>query len=390
MLRRRAKDLEVGRRAFVMDGFGATKNAYLPEMPVPVAGPDELMVRMAVAGVNPVDYKEVQGFLTGYYPETVDQWIIGHDGAGIVKSVGPNVTGFAPGDRVMFLPNRQSGRQSGTFAAYALVDCRFAAPAPDSMSLLEASTIPVAAATSHQGLFREDVGKALTGQPVLIHGADGGLGSFAVSMCRNADLQIRPTCRAANASHLRALGAHCGIDYQPENVAAATWAESKVTGREQQMGTIAEAPRVEYVETEIKYLYDAPVQNPRRWLKYWTYDKTRSKLRLDRCGAGWFRRAVARLDRGECDCRSRGRQPSWGGLRSGVAGVRPAPPVTPARPLPVQTRHPPWRTAVVARPSGLALRQLLPRLTADCPSASSARGRRIARQAHRDHLRNRP
>ena len=207
-------------RALVMREFGDIGTASFADMPVPVAGPDDLVVRMAGAGVNPTDYKEMQGCLTGFYPPYVGAWIPGHDGAGIVEQVGSSVTEFAVGDRVVFLSDRAPARQSGTFAEFALVNRRMASLAPSSISLVEASTIPVAAATSYQGLFRADIGAAASGQTVLVHGAAGGLGSFAVSLCAGAGLGVAATCRTANRAYVRELGAEVAIDYTRSDVAS--------------------------------------------------------------------------------------------------------------------------------------------------------------------------
>lgn len=213
-------------RALLMNGFGTTGEARIGDMPMPAGGPDLIVVKMAGAGVNPTDYKEVQGHLTGYYPAYKGPWIPGHDGAGVVEAVGGNVRQLSVGDRVMFISNRDTGLQSGTFTEYAVVDGKHAALAPGSISLLEASTIPVAAATSHQALFLDSVGAAKQGQSVLIHGAAGGLGSFAVALCAAEGILAAATCREANASYARDLGAELVIDYQNEDIAAATRAWS--------------------------------------------------------------------------------------------------------------------------------------------------------------------
>lgn len=209
-------------RALVMEGFGATEAAAIREMPMPVAGPDQVVVRMAGAGVNPTDFKEIQGYLGVFYPPYEGPWIPGHDGAGIVEAAGSEARDFSPGDRVLFLSNREAGLQSGTFAEYAVVAARLVARAPKSISLLEASTIPVAAGTAHQALFFEHVGAAGSGQSALIHGGSCGLGSFAVALCADAGIGAAATCRDANAAYVKALGADVTIDYRSGNIVEAT------------------------------------------------------------------------------------------------------------------------------------------------------------------------
>jgi len=130
------------------------------------------------------------------------------------------VVGFEPGDRVVLMSDRRGG-QSGTFAEYVRVSEKLAAKAPASISLSETASIPVAGLTAYQALFRDDMGRAKAGQSLLIHGASGGLGSFATCFARAAGLRIAATGRAANEEYLRQIGAEHTIDYTEGHIPAA-------------------------------------------------------------------------------------------------------------------------------------------------------------------------
>lgn len=205
-----------------MEGFGPSSHGRLAELPQPPCLANDLFVRMAGASVNPADWKEMEGKLTAFYPTYPARWVPGHDGAGIVEAIGDNVEGFAAGDRVVLMAARHIGPHSGTLAEYVRVDQAFAAKAPLSINLSASASIPTAGVTAYQALFRPDVGAATAGQFILIHGASGGLGGFAVTLASAAGLRVAATCRAANADYVRELGAEVAIDYTAGDVIAAT------------------------------------------------------------------------------------------------------------------------------------------------------------------------
>lgn len=207
-------------RAFVMQGFGESHRAAPGTLPKPHCRGDDLLVRVAAAGVNPTDWKEMEGNLVSFYPPYEPRWAPGFDGAGIVEEVGAEVKGFKPGDRVMLMSDRRGG-QCGTFAEYVRVSEKLAAKAPASISLTESASIPIAGLTAYQALFRDDMGAAKHGGLLLIHGASGGLGSFATCFAHAAGMRVAATGRAANAAYLRDIGADHVIDYTVGAVAAA-------------------------------------------------------------------------------------------------------------------------------------------------------------------------
>lgn len=207
-------------RAFVMEGFGASDRAAPGSLPRPQCRPGDLLVRVAAAGVNPTDWKEMEGNLVRFYPPYAPRWAPGFDGAGIVEELGAGVEGFGRGDRVMLMSDRRGG-QCGTFAEYVRVSEKLAAKAPESISLSAASSIPIAGLTAYQALFREDMGALKGGQSLLIHGASGGLGSFATGFAHATGARVAATCRAANAAYVREIGAELAIDYTQGDIVAA-------------------------------------------------------------------------------------------------------------------------------------------------------------------------
>jgi NADPH:quinone reductase len=206
-------------RAFVMEGFGTSGQAASGSLPKPTCRPGDLLVRIASAGVNPTDWKEMEGNLVKFYPPYPVRWAPGFDAAGLVEEVGEGVEDFKPGDRVMLMSDRRGG-QCGTFAEYVRVSEKLAGKAPESISLSDAGSIPIAGLTAYQALFREDMGALKDGQKVLIHGAAGGLGSFATGFASAVGAHVAGTCRAANAGYVREIGAELAIDYTQGQIAA--------------------------------------------------------------------------------------------------------------------------------------------------------------------------
>jgi NADPH:quinone reductase len=205
-------------RALVMEGFGAPSAARPGEMPKPDIGPADLLVRIGAATLNPVDWKEVAGFMQSFYPPYPPRWIPGFDGAGVVEAVGSEVTQFSPGDHVLVRPDRTAGH--GTLAEYARVPQDRAAKVPTGLDHAQTACMATAGRTAYQALFRADVCALQAGQSVLIEGAAGGVGSYAVSFASAAEIKTLATCRDTNMQYVRSLGADLVIDYKNSNVVA--------------------------------------------------------------------------------------------------------------------------------------------------------------------------
>lgn len=186
--------------------FGGPEVIDLDDLPRPVPESDQVLVRVAAAGVGPWDA------LIREHKSAVDvplPLILGSDFSGIVESVGRDVHSFKPGDAVFGATNPQF---IGAYAEYALASASMIAARPASLSFIEAASTPVVAVTAWQMLF--DYANAQAGQSVLVHGAAGNVGAYAVQLARQAGLRIFATASSADASFVKSLGVETVIDYR--------------------------------------------------------------------------------------------------------------------------------------------------------------------------------
>jgi NADPH2:quinone reductase len=202
-------------RAMVVPAFGGPERLEERELPRPVAGPGELLVRVVAASPNPVDAKvRANGGWAGVTPPAV----LGYDASGVVEEVGAGVTAFRPGDAVFYLTEIH-GAHAGTFAEYHVVPARYAAPKPAALSHVEAAAVPLAGGTAWEAVVRRLALRA--GETILVHGGAGGVGSFAVQIARAAGARVIATAGPDNQDTLRALGAEVAVDYRAADVNAA-------------------------------------------------------------------------------------------------------------------------------------------------------------------------
>ncbi|MFE1876872.1 NAD(P)-dependent alcohol dehydrogenase [Streptomyces sp. NPDC059496] len=199
-------------KAMVQDAYGSPEVLRIEEMDRPVPGPGEVLVRVHAAGVDqgvwhlmaglPYAVRAVSGLRR---PRTR---VRGLDVAGVVEAVGPDVTRFREGDEVY-------GNCAGSFAEYARAKEKTLAPKPASLSFEQAATVPVSACTA-LGAVR-DSGRVKAGQSVLILGASGGVGSFAVQVAKAYGAHVTGVCSAAKADLVRSLGADEVLDYTQQD-----------------------------------------------------------------------------------------------------------------------------------------------------------------------------
>lgn len=208
-------------RAVVMSGFGPPSRLQVAEMGPPVCEPDDLLIKVVAAGVNPVDWKECEGHLVPFYGEYPEHWVPGYDAAGIVHAAGERVRGFSVGDRVVAFSDRRGNGHNGTFAEYLRVWSNAVSLVPAAVGLDVAAAIPTAGLTAYQALFRPHKGNLKPGEPVLIHGASGGVGSFAVQFARARGLRVAATCSSRNLGYVQSLGAEIALDYGRGAIVAA-------------------------------------------------------------------------------------------------------------------------------------------------------------------------
>ncbi|HVZ66573.1 MAG TPA: NADP-dependent oxidoreductase [Lacunisphaera sp.] len=195
--------------AIVIRSFGGPEVLEPAEVPRPEVRDGEVLIRVRAAGVNPVDYK----IRSGHFAKSDVKLpaVLGRDVAGTVAAVGPNVTGFRPGDEVFaFL-----GSHSGGYAEYAVARESEIAAKPASLDFVHAAAVPLAATTAWQALF--DHGHLEPGQRVLIHGAAGGVGHFAVQFAKAKGANVVATCGPQDVDLVCNLGADEVIDYHRDN-----------------------------------------------------------------------------------------------------------------------------------------------------------------------------
>ncbi len=186
--------------------FGPPSVIVIDEVPRPTPGRGEVLVRVKAAGVGPWDALIREGKSV---VETPLPLIPGSDLAGVVEKAGEDVATFQPGDEIYGVTNKDF---CGAYAEYALASAGMIARKPRGLSFVEAASVPVVAVTAWQMLF--DYAKATAGQSVLIHGAGGSVGAYAVQLASQAGLYVYATASADDAAYVRGLGAMTVLDYK--------------------------------------------------------------------------------------------------------------------------------------------------------------------------------
>ncbi len=196
-------------KAILLRNFGDANALEYTDVPTPAPGPGETLIRVAAASVNPVDYKIRNG---GYKKANIKlPLILGRDVSGVVAAVGTGVTHVKVGDEVYaFL-----GSKSGGYAEFAVAAPNEVAKKPTTVGHIHAAAVPLAATTAWQALF--DQGEFQPGQRVLIHGASGGVGHFAVQFAKVHNAIVIATASNANTAFVKSLGADEVIEYQREH-----------------------------------------------------------------------------------------------------------------------------------------------------------------------------
>jgi len=205
-------------KAVVYDNFGPPKVLRIEEINKPVPNDNQVLVRVRAASANPLDWHFMEG--TPYIARPLAFGLLrpaekqlGVDFAGTIEAVGKNVTQFKPGDDVF-------GAKTGAFAEYLCVSADRVVLKPANLTFEQAATVPVAAITALQGL--RDKGKIQPGQKVLINGASGGVGTFAVQIAKSFGANVTGVCSTRNVEMVRSLGADQVIDYTNEDFTKGT------------------------------------------------------------------------------------------------------------------------------------------------------------------------
>lgn len=196
-------------RAVRIHRFGPPNVIVIDKMPCPAPKEGELIVRVAAAGVGPWDALIREGKSAVQLSLPI---ILGSDLAGIVDSVGTGVIQFKPGDEVFGVTNKQF---CGAYAEYAVASAQMVAGKPGSLSFVEAASVPVVAVTAYQMLF--DYAQMKAGQTVLIHGAAGNVGAYAVQLAKQVELRVFATAGPADVEYVHGLGAEIVVNYKTTN-----------------------------------------------------------------------------------------------------------------------------------------------------------------------------
>ncbi|MER6352201.1 NAD(P)-dependent alcohol dehydrogenase [Streptomyces sp. NPDC001634] len=200
-------------KAVVQDRYGSPDVLEVRDVEQPVAGEGEVLVQVRAASVNAYDWHFMRGDPYLFARPAIGfraprAKIRGRDFAGVVETVGKGVTGLQPGDEVF-------GEVDGTFAEYVSVPESQIERKPASLTFEQAAAVPLAGNTALMGL--RDKGRVQPGQRVVINGASGGVGSFAVQIAKALGAEVTAVCSARNAEFVRTLGADHVVDYARED-----------------------------------------------------------------------------------------------------------------------------------------------------------------------------
>jgi NADPH:quinone reductase-like Zn-dependent oxidoreductase len=213
----RQEPIETGEphmKAVVYTNYGSPDVLEIRDVKKPVPNDDQILIKVRAAAVNPLDWHFMEG--TPYVMRAMGVGLrkpkdprLGVDYAGQVEAVGKNVTQFKPGDEVF-------GGKTGAFAEYVCARAdRAIALKPANITFEQAASVPIAAITALQAL--RDKGKVHAGQKVLINGASGGVGTFAVQIAKSFGADVTGVCSTRNLDLVRSLGADHVIDYTKED-----------------------------------------------------------------------------------------------------------------------------------------------------------------------------
>ncbi|HEY0506589.1 MAG TPA: NAD(P)-dependent alcohol dehydrogenase [Blastococcus sp.] len=200
-------------KAIMQETYGSPEALQFGTVDEPAIGDGDVLVRVVAAGVDQGVWHLVTGLprairLAGFGVRKPKNPVPGMDVAGVVTAVGPGVTRFGPGDEVF-------GSGTSTYAEYAKASEKHLVRKPSNVSFIEAAAVPISALAALQGLRK---GKVRSGQRVLVIGAGGGVGSYAVQLAVDAGADVTGICSTAKMDLVRSLGADDVLDYTREQI----------------------------------------------------------------------------------------------------------------------------------------------------------------------------
>jgi NADPH:quinone reductase-like Zn-dependent oxidoreductase len=200
-------------KAYYLKSYNNTDGSVYGTLPDPIPGKDQILVSVKAVSINPIDFKIKNGDLRLIVGSSFPK-VIGSDFSGIVEKCGEEIKGFKQGDRVYgAIPVIQ--RKQGALAEYVITETRYTRHIPEGVSFEEAASLPVAALTALNGLRRCGVRQ---GTEILINGATGGVGHFAVQIARSKGAVITATSSSENAGLATKLGADFTSGYKKEDL----------------------------------------------------------------------------------------------------------------------------------------------------------------------------
>lgn len=199
-------------KAMVLKAFGGVENFFLGQVRKPEPGPGQVLVRVMAAGIDPIDLKTRRGAGMADAQARERPMILGWDLSGAVEKTGPGVKGFQPGDEVFGMVGFPG--PGCAYAEYAAVRAGQLATKPENMTHVEAAAATQSPLTAWQALI--ETGRVQRGERVLIHGAAGGVGGFAVQIAHSLGCYVMATASGADADYVRGLGADEVADYRTE------------------------------------------------------------------------------------------------------------------------------------------------------------------------------
>jgi NADPH:quinone reductase-like Zn-dependent oxidoreductase len=203
-------------KAVVFNKYGGNDVVEIRDVLMPTCGPEDVMIKVYAASINPVDWKVRYGHVKIITGSTFPK-ILGNECAGEVAETGGRVKKFKKGDHVIGWP---SVRRLGAFAEYACTGESATFPKSRNISFEETASIPIAGLTALQAL--RDKGRIASGKKVLINGASGGVGHFAVQIAKIFGAEVTGVCSGANVDFVKSLGADRVIDYTRQDFTKGT------------------------------------------------------------------------------------------------------------------------------------------------------------------------
>lgn len=197
-------------KAMSLKSFGGPEAFELSDVPKPVPGTGQVLVRVHATSINPLDYQVRRGDYADLVPLPA---ISGHDVSGVVEEVGPGVTAFAPGDAVWYTPQIFDG--PGSYAEYHVAAQSIVGKKPAALSHLEAASLSLVGGTAWEALTVRAALKV--GESILIHGGAGGVGHVAIQLAKAIGARVFTTVRETNVEFARSMGADVVIDYEKED-----------------------------------------------------------------------------------------------------------------------------------------------------------------------------